>query len=181
MGVETFWSEERVAELTRLWVDEQLSGAEVAKRMGLAHRNAVMGKLHRLGLTRKRGTDAAPCGSAIGDAAGAPASKATKRPPAPGGSGVSDPPSPVPASIPPDEPPPKDGRPAPANGPPLRHPVLHLEARHCRWPYGDPRAQDFRFCCRDRQEGTPYCRAHAETARQAPDRTGRTPSGWRKA
>lgn len=46
-----FWSVARVALLKRLWLDENLSAAEVAGRLGCT-RNAVAGKIHRLRLTR---------------------------------------------------------------------------------------------------------------------------------
>jgi GcrA cell cycle regulator len=46
------WTDERIEELKRLW-NESLTGTEIAKRLGLKDRNAVMGKIHRLGLARK--------------------------------------------------------------------------------------------------------------------------------
>ncbi|MDN3627061.1 GcrA family cell cycle regulator [Methylobacterium isbiliense] len=46
------WTDERIEELKRLW-SESLTGTEIAKRLGLKDRNAVMGKIHRLGLARK--------------------------------------------------------------------------------------------------------------------------------
>jgi GcrA cell cycle regulator len=44
------WKPERIAELTELR-DKGLSATLIAQRMGLASRNSVLGKLHRLGLT----------------------------------------------------------------------------------------------------------------------------------
>jgi GcrA cell cycle regulator len=44
------WTEERVAELTELW-NAGHSAAQVANRMGGVTRNAVIGKVHRLGLS----------------------------------------------------------------------------------------------------------------------------------
>lgn len=35
-----------------------------------------------------------------------------------------------------------------------------LEPHHCRWPIGDPKHSDFRFCGCNHLEGKPYCRAH---------------------
>ena len=44
------WTEERVAELRRLWA-QGLSASQIAKRLGTdITRNAVIGKAHRLGL-----------------------------------------------------------------------------------------------------------------------------------
>ncbi len=53
---ETFWTNEREVELRRLWVDENMSATEIAIHMGIPSRNAIMGKVHRLKLTRKRVT-----------------------------------------------------------------------------------------------------------------------------
>lgn len=39
-----------------------------------------------------------------------------------------------------------------------------LEPHHCRWPIGDPRLPDFRFCGCNRVEGRPYCEAHNHAA-----------------
>jgi len=35
---------------------------------------------------------------------------------------------------------------------------------HCRWPFGDPRLPDFRFCGARHAEPLPYCAAHARVA-----------------
>src|SRR5215468_1351308 len=43
------WSEERVALLRKLWA-EGLSASQIAKQLGGVTRNAVIGKVHRLGL-----------------------------------------------------------------------------------------------------------------------------------
>lgn len=42
------WTEEKVAELTKLW-DEGLTTGEIGKKLGVS-KNAVVGKAHRLGL-----------------------------------------------------------------------------------------------------------------------------------
>ncbi len=49
------WTEERLAELRRLWVEETLTSSEIAQRMGIS-RGTVMGKINRLGLLRRHGT-----------------------------------------------------------------------------------------------------------------------------
>ena len=46
--METFWTEERVAQLGKLWA-EGLSTAEIGRRLGIT-KNAVVGKAHRLNL-----------------------------------------------------------------------------------------------------------------------------------
>src|SRR5262252_3759409 len=44
------WTEERVALLKKLWL-EGLSASQIAKQLGGVTRNAVIGKVHRLGLS----------------------------------------------------------------------------------------------------------------------------------
>ncbi len=44
------WTEERVSELSRLW-NAGHSAAQIAERLGDVTRNAVIGKVHRLGLS----------------------------------------------------------------------------------------------------------------------------------
>ena len=46
--MEGTWTAERVEQLTRLW-EEELTTAEIGRRLGLT-KNAVIGKIHRLGL-----------------------------------------------------------------------------------------------------------------------------------
>ncbi len=50
----TPWTDERLEELRRLWVEETLSSSEIARRMGIS-RGTVMGKINRLGLLRRGG------------------------------------------------------------------------------------------------------------------------------
>ena len=45
------WTDERIAELKRLWLDG-LSASQIASALGGVTRNAVIGKLHRLGCVR---------------------------------------------------------------------------------------------------------------------------------
>ena len=52
------WTEERVEQLKQLW-SEGLSASQIANKMGGVTRNAVIGKVHRLGLAG-RATPAAP-------------------------------------------------------------------------------------------------------------------------
>jgi hypothetical protein len=47
------WTDDRLEELKRLWVEEALASNEVAQRMGIT-RGTVMGKINRLGLLRHR-------------------------------------------------------------------------------------------------------------------------------
>ncbi|MBI1779129.1 MAG: global cell cycle regulator GcrA-like protein [Proteobacteria bacterium] len=53
------WSEERVAELKRLWATG-LSARQIAEQLGGVTRNAVIGKAHRLGLSQPSPTRMKP-------------------------------------------------------------------------------------------------------------------------
>lgn len=64
------WTDERVELLKKMWIEGQ-SASQIAKELGGVTRNAVIGKVHRLGLSNRNGTelDAAP----VADAAPEPA------------------------------------------------------------------------------------------------------------
>lgn len=42
--------------------------------------------------------------------------------------------------------------------------LLELKSHHCRFPIGDPRNSDFRFCGRPRHGRGPYCETHKRLA-----------------
>lgn len=50
------WTDDRVARLKELWA-EGLSASQIVERLGHVTRNAVIGKIHRLGLSGGRATD----------------------------------------------------------------------------------------------------------------------------
>jgi GcrA cell cycle regulator len=52
------WTDERVETLKKMWGDGQ-SASQIAKELGGVTRNAVIGKVHRLGLSNRAGTGAA--------------------------------------------------------------------------------------------------------------------------
>ncbi|MGB8621908.1 MAG: GcrA family cell cycle regulator, partial [Paracoccaceae bacterium] len=54
------WTEERVETLKKMWTEGQ-SASQIAKELGGVTRNAVIGKVHRLGLSNRAG--AAPAAS----------------------------------------------------------------------------------------------------------------------
>ncbi|WP_068109466.1 GcrA family cell cycle regulator [Tropicimonas marinistellae] len=53
------WTEERVETLKRMWSEGQ-SASQIAKELGGVTRNAVIGKVHRLGLSNRNGGGGAP-------------------------------------------------------------------------------------------------------------------------
>ena len=50
------WTDERVETLKRMWADGQ-SASQIAKELGGVTRNAVIGKVHRLGLSNRGGPE----------------------------------------------------------------------------------------------------------------------------
>jgi GcrA cell cycle regulator len=47
---------------------------------------------------------------------------------------------------------------------PKPHPVMAITNHSCRWPIGDPREPDFRFCTKTRHGSHVYCADHCYTA-----------------
>ncbi len=141
------WTDERVELLKKLWQDG-LSASQIAKQLGGVTRNAVLGKVHRLGLSGR----AAPS---------KPQRTVFKAPRAP-----------RPAAAAPSLPR-RIAEPAQAAPPPARYvdeapgtaTVLTLGAHMCKWPIGDPALDNFTFCGRRTDEG-PYCHEHAQVAYQ---------------
>lgn len=46
--------------------------------------------------------------------------------------------------------------------------ILELTDRMCKWPIGDPRDKEFRFCGKQTVKGLPYCEHHCSQAYQQP-------------
>jgi GcrA cell cycle regulator len=141
------WTDDRVEVLKKLWLDG-LSASQIAKQLGGVTRNAVIGKVHRLGLSGR----AAPSQPAR-----------VARPPRPA--------RPATVSAPRRE---SGLAPAPRSEPvrvyvteePGTATVLTLSAHMCKWPIGDPSSDGFTFCGRG-TEGT-YCSEHSRVAYQPP-------------
>lgn len=152
------WTDERVELLTKLWGDG-LSASQIAAELGNVTRNAVIGKVHRLGLSgRAKATRSAPVRSRRPRAApraggyrtmGNTALKAeTALAPAAR-------PAPAPAPVAELVVPPEEGK-----------SILELNEHTCKWPIGDPGRDDFYFCGRSSETGLPYCAHHARVAYQ---------------
>jgi GcrA cell cycle regulator len=145
------WTDERVETLKKLWLDG-LSASQIAKQLGGVTRNAVIGKVHRLGLS----------GRAAPSHPSRPAFK-TPRPPRPVTLA-----HPRPRALEPKAAHAAQPRPAPLPDLPGTATVLTLGAHMCRWPIGDPSSQDFSFCGRRAGEEGPYCVDHARLAYAPP-------------
>jgi GcrA cell cycle regulator len=140
------WNPERIAQL-RSCAGAGLTCSQIAAEIGVS-RNAVIGKMNRLGLSRAKSARATE--PARQRAAWRPKSDNVTRlfsqrrilmrlPP--------EPPAP-PETI-------RNG-----NGCSL----LELSPGKCRWPINEPGAADFCFCAHQQVEGLPYCVGHARVA-----------------
>jgi GcrA cell cycle regulator len=152
------WTDERVETLKKLWADG-LSASQIAAELGGITRNAVIGKVHRLGLS---GRAKAPSSSV----------PRPRKPRAPsqifrsmraamrGNTAL--------AAHPVYE---VDVEPEPQpleNVIPIgqRCSILELTEDKCHWPIGDPGQADFFFCGGKTLIGMPYCAYHARVAYQ---------------
>ena len=147
------WSDERVSALSKLWLDG-LSASQIARQLGGVTRNAVIGKVHRLGLSG-RGAPSQPGRAPRRPAAAKRPARVARPRPAPRH-------APQPSRAPAPTPSPE--------GPGLVANLAHLGVHACKWPIGDPKSPNFSFC--GRQAAGRYCASHE----QAGTRPG---SAWR--
>ena len=185
------WNDERVAILKKMWLEGN-SASEIAKELGNITRNAVIGKVHRLGLSN-RDTNITKTGSTPTKEI-----KSVKR---------GRPPK-VNKEIK------KRGRPEKLKGPrdfretkddkdqsvtslanakrssdskleivsdlseetlknllkvemkSKKISLMELTERTCKWPIGDPATDTFWFCVHESEPGKPYCKTHISIAFQ---------------
>lgn len=155
------WTEDRVEILTKLWA-EGLSASQIAKQLGGVTRNAVIGKVHRLGLSG-RATPSRPSRKAAKPSA--PRTRKTASVSVPRAPRATPAPRPAP-------PPPIEAKPLP-NGEYAT--ILTIRDHMCKWPIGDPASSEFRFCGRRVKDKEPYCEAHCSVAYQPSRRRGIAP------
>jgi len=157
------WNDERVELLKKLW-SEGLSASQIAGRLGEVTRNAVIGKVHRLGLSGRATTSRMKSHRPRARAAAAANVKQRlqKRGFATNGNPL------VRQLYQPD---------AEPFVPAVEELVIPLKERKtiqtlsecsCRWPIGDPQMSDFHFCGKNKVNGLPYCEFHARRAFQPP-------------
>ncbi|KLK92862.1 GcrA cell cycle regulator [Microvirga vignae] len=156
------WTDERVELLKRLWTDG-LSASQIAAELGNVTRNAVIGKVHRLGLSG-RAKDAKPTTAAPR------ARKVTRAPSAPTPIAPQAHSNVVLAPIPLQ--PAREEREVMVEEEDVAIPmservtIMDLRESMCRWPMGDPTKPEFRFCGARSITGLPYCTHHARIAYQ---------------
>jgi GcrA cell cycle regulator len=155
------WTDERVETLKRLWT-EGLSASQIASSLGEVTRNAVIGKIHRLGLS----------GRARPGVAAAPARKpkpaqTVRRHARPAVAAVGNTALKVEPSYVAELEPEPSAVVLPMGE---RVTIMMLTEQTCRWPIGDPGSEGFSFCGRRSEAGIPYCANHARIAYQPVDR-----------
>ena len=152
------WTDERVDTLKKLWLDG-LSASQIAKQLGGVTRNAVIGKVHRLGLSG-RAAPSQPSRPVLRTARPQrPAAPAVQAAPRRAIEPRTEASAPVPVAITyPEE--------------PGSATVLTLGSHMCKWPIGDPATDGFTFCGKRIAEGT-YCVEHARVAYQPQQKKGK--------
>jgi GcrA cell cycle regulator len=155
------WNDDRVEQLKKLWADG-LSASQIAAQLGEVTRNAVIGKVHRLGLaTRASSNRTSSSRLRLRQAQPRRQAQQRQRVSHVGNTAFrqmleSD---------------------ATAHTPIVEEIEIPLAERKtlqdltegmCRWPIGDPQMADFHFCGRNKVTGLPYCEVHARRAFQPP-------------
>ncbi|MEO8532020.1 MAG: GcrA family cell cycle regulator, partial [Deltaproteobacteria bacterium] len=169
------WSDERIELLKKMWNEGQ-SASAIAKELGGVTRNAVIGKVHRLGLSNRVAPGQAPAAPV------APVKAVKEKAPAVEAPIAVEPAVEAPRAvivqerqlpIPPRRPIIIAGQPLPpqpsANeiSPEAlasvrevektapRISLMELTERTCKWPIGDPATENFWFCGLPSQQGKP--------------------------
>ena len=151
------WTDERVERLKKLWADG-LSASQIAGELGGITRNAVIGKVHRLGLS---GRAKAPSSSVPRQRKPrAPTMFRAPRPMMRGNTALAHMPA-YDYEVEPDPEPIENIIPIGQ-----RCTLLELNDSKCRWPIGDPGTTEFFFCGGTPVEGLPYCGYHSRVAYQ---------------
>ncbi|RYH02254.1 GcrA cell cycle regulator [Salipiger sp. IMCC34102] len=187
------WTDDRVETLKRMWGEGQ-SASVIAKELGGVTRNAVIGKVHRLGLSNRAG--AAPAPEKEAEPVAAPEAPEAEVPETKMRTFSA---SPMKAETAEEvEELDENGIPIsaarraiiPAGQPLPPQPsaneispealakvnevektarkigLMDLTEKTCKWPVGDPATDDFWFCGLPSQPGKPYCEAHVGVAFQ---------------
>jgi GcrA cell cycle regulator len=170
------WTEERIELLKKLWLEGELSASQIAAQLGGTTRNAVIGKVHRMGLggraaavlakkspprkkttakTAKRVTKLRQSKD-VKKKNTSPKSNDVRKEPENNGKKLVNPLlNPIEELvIPPSE----------------RTTIMNVKEYQCRWPIGDPNDESFHLCGRERLDEKPYCEFHARKSYQTVQR-----------
>ena len=180
------WTDERVQILSRLWLEGK-SASQIATALGGGlTRNAVIGKVHRLGLagrikpaatppstledigfaSLRNGLEHAPgIQAATRKLAGRTAISAVATTMAPRASLQGN--TALAISTVPEEAPQVLRVPEDVVVPlSLKVTIVELRESMCKWPIGDPSSSEFRYCGSPAHGATPYCQHHGKLAYQ---------------
>jgi GcrA cell cycle regulator len=146
------WTDTRTERLKQLWAEGR-SASGIAALLGWVTRNAVIGKVHRLGLAGRKTTSRQPVPRRTSPSRVHFLRQAPTRFVRPTAPLLPPPPPPVAA---------------------LMLTLRQLRADQCRWPIGDPKEARFGFCGRQKAPGVPYCGHHAAIAYNPAARCGRS-------
>ncbi len=158
------WTDERVELLRQLWLDGR-SASQISAQLGHGlTRNAVIGKVHRLGLAGRARSPS----SAAAPPRPAPTQRVAARSSNGGGARAAVRGATALALA---AEPMLDTRPVfreedvvvPMS---LRVTIVELKEAMCRWPLGDPASSEFRYCGSPSQGAGPYCTHHGKLAYQ---------------
>jgi GcrA cell cycle regulator len=160
------WSDDRVEQLRKLW-EAGLSASQIAAELGNVTRNAVIGKVHRLGLS----------GRAKSPSSAAPRPRKARapqhmmrvaRPVSRGNTALAQA-----FEVELEADPVAHDNVVPMS---QRLSLLELSEATCHWPVGDPSSADFFFCGGKALASLPYCAHHSRIAYQpAADRRRQPP------
>lgn len=138
------WSEHEDAQAQTLW-KQGFSASQVSRMLGTGRtRNAVIGRLNRLGAPGRKLNASDHTSRAHRIAARR--RSALKRAPTVKIASIAEVIGPI--------------------SPPLNFSILALNPLTCRYPLGDPQEAGFAFCGHTCSEGAPYCRDHARLCYQ---------------
>ena len=158
------WTDEIVEQLKQHWIDGK-SASQIAGLLGNGvTRNAVIGKVHRLGLAGRAKTPSAsvsrprrlappPAHRVVGPRLNAPAPRIMR-----GATAFAL----APQTLAELEQPEFESVVLPMS---LRVTIVELKELMCRWPLGDPATSEFRYCGSPAASG-PYCTYHGGLAYQ---------------
>lgn len=147
------WTKRRIEALKILWAEGN-SATKVAHALGNTTRNAVIGKVHRLGISDRRKLQETLAATL------SKKDKSNKGKPEEGKKSAALTKSDRKALTAMFPLPVQEGKAAT---------VLTLKSSMCKWPIGDPGDSKFAFCGRKATHG-PYCEYHAKLAFQAKKR-----------
>lgn len=181
------WTDERIAKLEELW-NEGLTASAIAKELGDVTRNAVIGKVHRLGLksrtkpVRKTAQEqvieeetivAEPVEQQAAENEAQEKetivqAQAQAKVHASAGNAA------LKVEVDTEIEPQKfnDSSSGSGNIVPVHHraTILQLNERRCKWPIGDPMSEDFYYCGKPKEAAKSYCEDHCKIAYQTNER-----------